>query len=309
MYTKKSIFLFLLISLSIPLFSQQRILYVDNFKSILGDEDKEHKLLSFAKANNFSSLILYELDKIDKKLFHLADNSKNTVLVDFMLKARKHYGVSEIAASGESGGFFIDEIAPYNAGRTNPDEKFDVYNLEYEYWKYDASSLGGYYCENYLRKNAIPCNREGSYNYYKESLSILKLLAEESNSKIKTEAYLGNFHSKEIHKISEHADRILVSGYANTPEKSFTIVKKLLKIISTCVCKPEVSVIFSSELEYMKGYLNYHSLDAVEQKFIKLMKKNKIYDKINFKGFTYFNYSYLEDAVENETFRRTGIRK
>ena len=160
-----------------------------------------------------------------------------------------------------------------------------------------------------MRKNAIPCNREGSYNYYKESLSILKLLAEESNTKIKTEAYLGNFHSKEIHKISEHADRILVSGYANTPEKSFTIVKKLLKIISTCVCKPEVSVIFSSELEYMKGYLNYHSLDAVEQKFIKLMKKNKIYDKINFKGFTYFNYSYLEDAVENETFRRTGIRK
>lgn len=308
MYTKKSILLLLLISLSIPIFSQERILYVDGFKSILGDEKKEIKLLTFAKENNFSSLILYELDKIDKKLFHLADNTKNSVLVNFMVKARKFYGIKEIAASGESGGFFIDEIAPYNSGRTDPNERFDVYNLEYEYWKYDSSNLGGYYCENYLRKNEIPCNREGSYNYYKESLSIMKLLAEESDTKIKTEAYLGNFKSREINKISKHTDRILISGYANTPENSFTVVKKLLKLIANCECKPEVSVIFSSEVEYMKGYLNYHSLDVIEDKFIKEMKRNNLYNKVNLVGFTYYNYSYLEDAVENETFRRTGIR-
>lgn len=309
MYTRKNVFFLFIVFVSLTIFSQQRILYVDSFKSILGDEKKEIKLLTFAKENNFSSLILYELDKIDKKLFHLADNTKNRALVDFMMKARKFYGVTEIAASGESGGFFIDEIAPYNAGRTDPNEKFNVYNLEYEYWKFDASNLGGYYCENYLRKNGIPCTREGSYNYYKESLSIMKLLAEESDTKIKTEAYLANFKSREINKISEHTDRILISGYANTAKKSFKVVKKLLKLIANCGCKPEVSVIFSSEVEYMKGYLKYHSLDVIEEKFIKEMKRNNLYNKVNLVGFTYYNYSYLEGAVKNKTFKRKGIRK
>lgn len=309
MNVKIYLFFFFTFLSSLNIISQQRNLYVDGFRSILGNTIKENKLLSFAKTNNFTSIILYELDKIDKKSFHLADNTKNKVLVDFLVKARRQYGIKEIAASGESGSFFINEIQPYNIARKNPDEQFNVYNLEYEYWKHDQSSLGGYYCENYLRKNGIPCNRKGSYNYYKESLSIMSMLAKEIETKIKVEAYLGNYKANEIGKINNYADIILISAYATSPKNSFDTVKKLLKIISDCSCKPEVSIIFSSEVQYMRGYLNYHSLDIVEKEFINELKRNNLYSKINLTGFTYYNYSLLEKSVDNEVYRRTGIKK
>ncbi|MFY9241437.1 MAG: hypothetical protein WAO74_00265 [Polaribacter sp.] len=309
MFIKKILIVFFIFFIpQTNIFCQQRTLYVDDFKNIIGNEKKENKLLSFAKDNKFTGLILYDLDKIDKKYFHLADNSKNILLVNFILKARKDYNIQEIGASGENGAFFIDEIEPYNKARNNPDEQFDVYNLEYEYWKYDSSRFGGYYCENYLRKNGIPCNRNGSYIYYKESLSIMSLLTKESTKKIKVEAYLGNFKADEIKNITKHVDRILISGFANTPKKSFKTVKKRLEIVSNCSCKPEVYIIFSSELEYMKGYLTYNSLDDVEKIFIDEMKKQNIYNKINFKGFAYYNYSMTEYAVNKETIRRTGIK-
>ena len=138
-----------------------------------------------------------------------------------MRKARINYQIKEIGASGENGDFFINEIDVYNKSRENSLEKFNVFNLEYEFWKTSSSDLGGYYCENYLRKNGIPCNREGSYKYYLETLSIMKLLAKESEIPIIVEAYIGNYSKKEIKNIARSVDRLLVSSYEKSTRKSF----------------------------------------------------------------------------------------
>ncbi|TXD52569.1 hypothetical protein [Polaribacter sp. IC063] len=309
MYFKKTpIILFIFFYLH--LFSQSRSLYVDNFNSILGNDLKEHELLSFAKSQNFNSLILYELHRVNKRM-PLADVTQNNVLASFIYRAKKEYDIEEISGSGESGGFFINVIDAYNKTRTKLDEKFNAYNLEYEYWKKDASDLGGYYCENYLRKNGIPCNRRGSFNYYLESLSIMKLLANESKQLIKVQAYVGQYNNKEIRQILKYTDQVLISAYARTAKKSFTVSKKMLRVLAACRCNVETSIILSAEHEYMGGYLNYNSLKIAEKEFIQQLKSKdmSVWSNVNFIHFTYYNYSYVIEAVKNETFRRTGLKK
>jgi hypothetical protein len=306
---KKIFIVISLLFICVELFSYNRSLYVDNFNSILGNTDKEEKLLVFVKKNNFKTLILYELHKVNKRI-PLADSNKNHTLASFISKAKQNYGVLKIAASGESGGFFINFIHPYNNSRINSTEKFDIYNLEYEYWKQSNSDLGGYYCENYLRKNGIPCNRNGSFNYYLESLSIMKLLANDSKHHIEIEAYVGNYKKREIREIVKNTDVVLISGYASNIKNSFFNVKKMLKIISECSCNPKVSIILSAEIEYMGGFLKYNSLELTENYFLKVLKDKdlKMSKKLNLIEFTYYNYSYLQKSVNYEHYRRTGSK-
>lgn len=306
----KVFFVLYLLLISIKTFSSSRSLYVDNFNSILGDEFKEEQLLSFAKKNNFKTLILYELHKVNKRI-SLKDTTKNYILANFIASAKRDYGILNISASGESGGFFINIIHVYNMSRTKSDEKFDIYNLEYEYWKINGSDWGGYYCENYLRKNGIPCTRNGSFKYYIESLSIMKLLASDSEHPIKVESYVGNYKKKEIRKIVKNADKILISGFASDIKNSFLNVKKMLEIVCDYSCNVKVSIILSAEIEYMGGYLKYQSLELAEKSFLKELKEydSKMAKTLNLIDFTYFNYSYLQKSVNFETFRRTGIKK
>lgn len=283
----------------------QRSLYVDNFNDILGNYSKEKELLEFADENNFNKLILYELHKVNKRL-PLADTIKNKTLGKFIKLAKKMYNIKEVAGSGENGGFFINSIDAYNKSKKDSLEKFDVYNLEYEYWHPTNSLHGGYYCETYLRKNGIPCTREGSFNYYLETLSIMKLLAEASKDKILVEAYIGKYQKKEIERIIMNVDRLLVSAYAKTPKESFKNVKNRLKKITECKCKPEVSVIFSSEKEFMNGFIKFKQLKEIEKIFKDEMTRKIDKERINLIDFTYFKYSILKKAVNFEKRRRLG---
>lgn len=103
-------------------------MYVDNLNTIIGNPSKEDKLLLFAKRNNFKTLILYQLNKIDKR-WSLSDPKKNIVLAEFMSKAKNEFSIENIGASGESGALFTNTINPYNNSRSNPQEKFDIYNM------------------------------------------------------------------------------------------------------------------------------------------------------------------------------------
>ena len=299
---------------SVSISSQQtleRILYVDNFKNILGNLAKERDLLTFTSKNNFKTLILYDLDKIDKQRFHIEDPKSNSILANFLAKARKIYGIKNIGVTGESGGFFINEVAPYNKSRKDPDEKFNIYDLEYEFWKQSQSDLGGYYCETYLRKNKIPCNRKGSFNYYQESLSILRLLADESDHDVKIHAYIGDFTTSEINIIAPYLDLLNISAYSNSAKQSFVNVKRRLRKVSRSKNPPKIAIIFSSELLYMGGYLKYKPLNTVENEFLdSYFDNNSISDNgIKIEGFTYFTYTSLRKSVEYEYLRRTGKKQ
>ena len=301
---KKVIFLLILFSL-LNTFSNQRTLYVDDLNYILGSPSKENKLLSFAAKNNFNCLILYELNKVNKRVpFSNAD--KNNILADFIKKAKKEYGILQIGVSGEAADFFTDIIDVYNNFRTKADEKVDIYNLEFEYWSKKASSDGGYYCEGYLRDNNMPCNRKGSFQFFVNNLKQLKALSKASNHQIKIEAYVGYFTQNEIIEISKYTDRIQIQAFDSNPKLCFSKVKKSLEFISKLNKKTKISILFSTRMKYLGYWLKFDSLNNGEKLFFEEIKNQKLNlsKEIDFDGFSYNPYSYLEKSLNYYYYRK-----
>jgi hypothetical protein len=299
MKLQKLLFLFFLIFSNL-LSATNRILYVDNFNNILGSYNLENKLLEFSRKNDIHTLILYELDKVNKRL-PLSDSLKNGALAKFISRAKLEYNIKEISASGESGDFFLKAIHPYNKSRKKAEEKFDVYNLEYEYWYEKASSEGGYYCETYLKKGQLPCNRKGSFTYYIEALTIMKLLAEEESHPVKIEAYIGKFTKEEALELDHHLDRLLIHAYVKNPDKSYNYTKERLKLLSELNSKISISIIFSSEMNFMGRWLSKNDFKKAEEIFFKELNKDdkELTKTLNFEGFTYYNYSYYQKSLNN----------
>lgn len=279
-------------------FSRQRTLYVDNFSNILGSPSKEDKLLLFAKRNNFKTLILYQLNKVDKK-WNLTDPRKNNILSEFIAKAKRKYSVQNIGASGESATFFTNIINTYNNSRNNADEKFDVYNLEYEYWSKKASGPNGYYCVNYLEEKAIACNRQGSFNYFIENLKELNKLSKQNIHPIKIEVYLSYFSLQEISNTVKYCDRLIIQTSGTTPLVSFRFAKKSLNLLSKTNSKIKTSILFSSRMNEMGYWFKSNSLENSEKQFFKAMKNeyNLLKEKLNLDGFSYHSYSFLEKSL------------
>lgn len=299
MKRKIPIFLVVLFCIILNSFSSERILYVDQFYSILGNNEKENELLTFTISNGFNKIILYDLHKINRD-YPLADATKNGILAKFIYKAKKSFGIEEVGGSGESGEFFIKAIHAYNESRKITAEKFDSYNLEYEYWKEDDSKEGGYYCENYLKKNGKSCNRKGTFDFFIKSLQIMKTLAKKNSHPVKVEAYVGKFYQDEIHKISNYVDRLLVHVYVKSPLSGFNYANKRLEYLAEVKNKPKVSIIYSSETLFMGGWLKFNSLKKGEKIFIDTMKNrnSQLLSKINFTNFTYYNYNQLSKSLE-----------
>ena len=90
---------------------ENRAMYIDNFATILSSNSLEEELLNFSKEHKINTLILYDLNKINKR-FHLGDSTKNHLLANFIRKAKTDYGIKKISASGESGSFFFRSDTP-----------------------------------------------------------------------------------------------------------------------------------------------------------------------------------------------------
>lgn len=296
--TKKQLFFCGFLLLFLKSYGFQRTLYVDNFNNILGSPSKEDKLLFFAKKNNFNTLILYQLNKVDKRL-SLSDPRKNNTLAEFISKAKVKFSMKQIGASGEAASFFTDIIDVYNNTRNKPEEKFDIYNLEYEYWSKKASGIDGYYCVNYLEENNITCDRKGSFNYFISNLKILKSISKESKHKIKIEAYVGYFTKNEISEITKYCDRVLIHAYGKTPKISFSIAKNSLNHLYELNSKVKASILLSTRMDQLGYWLKFASIGSCETAFIKEMniKNINLKKKLNFDGFSYHTYSFLEKSI------------
>ena len=140
-----------------------RGLYVDDFHNILGNTVKENAVLAYAQAKNFNYLALYELHYFD---FNNAPTRAK--LANFITRAKTTYGITQIAATGEIASFFQDRIInQYQlAADRQPIEKFDVLNLEFEFWSPVFTDAGGYYCTTYLTANGLTCDRTGAFSFY-----------------------------------------------------------------------------------------------------------------------------------------------
>jgi hypothetical protein len=279
-------------------FCKQRTLYVDNFSNIVGNPSKEDKLLLFAKRNNFKTLILYQLNKVDTK-WNLTDPRKNNILSEFITKAKTKFSIQNVGASGESASFFTTIVNPYNNSRNKAVEKFDIYNLEYEYWSKKASGPNGYYCVNYLEENAISCTRNGSFKYFIANLKELQKLSKNNVHDIKIEAYLAFYSQKEISSIVKYCDRLIIQTSGKSPAVSYKFAKKSLDYLSKINSQIKTSILYSTKMDNMGYWFKTNSLETGEQKFFKSMKINspKQRNSINFDGFSYHTYSFLEKSI------------
>jgi len=282
-------------------FGQKRKMYVDNFSNILGTYHLEKELFEFVKKNNVEELIIYDLNKVHKR-FPLGDSTKNNLLAKFITSAKKEHGIKSVSASGETSNFFIEAIHPYNLSRLKPEERFDVYNLEYEYWNKKESLNGGYYCETYLKNAQLACNRKSSFGYYINSLSVMKSLANDANLDIKIEAYVGKFTRDEADQISKHVDMLLIHDYVKDPKYSYLYVKDRLNHLDAIHSHIEISILFSEENNFMGQWLRNHEFEEAERVFFTELDKKQIAleEHLNFQGFTYYNYSFFKNNTKKK---------
>ncbi|PIX13421.1 MAG: hypothetical protein COZ74_06350 [Flavobacteriaceae bacterium CG_4_8_14_3_um_filter_31_8] len=297
-FVEKKLFLIVFLLTSCFFYGLERTLYVDNFNDILGSPLKEDKLLLFAQKNNFKVLILYELNKVHK-IISLSDPRNNNILSEFINKAKQKYQIKKIGASGEAADFFVKIINVYNNSRQKSSEKFDIYNLEYEYWSSNASNIDGYYCVNYLEENNIPCGREGSFKFFVNNLKQLKNLSKGKPHKVEVDAYVGYYTQPEIAEITKYCDRLTIIALGKDPKICFNSAKKNLDYIFNINSKIKTNILFSTIMNDLGYWLKFDSLDKGEKLFFNEMsnKDIKLKNNLNVVGFTYQAYSSLEKSI------------
>lgn len=252
----------------------QRAMYVDDFDEILGDQAKEEQLLSYAQCNNITKLLLYDLYTIHQTQ-DLTQTTTNGTLARFIERAKLIYGITEMGATGENANFFTNVIDAYNTSRSFPFEKFDVFNLEFEFWNSSLYSLGGVYCTDYLTPGSYGCNAMGAFQFYTNELNLLSTLASSSLHPVTLETYVWSYITQaEADIIVPLVDRVLVAGYVTNPANAFvcsppSAAHDALRFLGSNFSNIgiDVSIIYSSEPTFMQSWLNANSLVDAENTF------------------------------------------
>ncbi|GAA3658260.1 T9SS type A sorting domain-containing protein [Flavivirga jejuensis] len=270
-----------------------RSMYVDGFSSILGNESAENTLLSYAQSNGIEKLLLYELHIVNAN-HNLSSTSTNFILADFISKAKTNYGILFVGAVAENAWFFTNVIDTYNNSRTNANEKFDVYNLEFEFWIDTHTNSGGYYCNTYLTPNNLPCTNAGAFDYFISILQDMRTLANNNSHPITTEAYVGWPTAAQAATIGANLDKLLLHAYVANPSTSFTYADDRIIDFANGTPGLDVSIIFSSETNFMGNWLISNSMSEAEDTFTTDWTSGSSgwTNNINLEGFTYFTYSY-----------------
>ncbi len=289
---KRSFILSLVLLLSILNANANRAMYVDGFENILGDVSAENTLLSYAQANDIETLLLYGLHIVHAN-HDLPNPATNVVLADFIAKAKTTYGILKVGATSESANSFTNVIDAYNNSRTDPLEKFDIYNLEFEYWISSATGPGGYYCTNYLTPNGLPCTEAGAFQLYLSILKTMKSLAANNTHPITTEAYVGWPSAAQADSIGANLDNLRLHAYISDPNTAFSYSENRLIDFANGNPGLDVSIIYSSEPVFMQSWLENNSMLAAENIYTTdwMNGSSGWANNINLEGFTYFTYS------------------
>ena len=280
-----------------------RGIYVNSFASILGNTVKEDSLLQYAVDSSFNYLLLYDLHTIN-----FSNSTSVNRLASFIRKARETYGIADIGAVGESYSTFQNKIGPYNAGRTNANEKFSAFNLEFEFWTAASVNPGGYYCTQYLQPNNCSCDSSGGFKYFIQNMHLIDSLATVQG--VTSETYLGWFNQGQGSQIQRNVDRILLHAYRVDPSSVYGYSKNRLQYLASNNSTVNVAPIFSSEPNFMGPWLNSHAQIEAFNKYKADFQADlsASVQYINLLGFQWFTYSYMPKPLPgsgNTTFTAT----
>lgn len=269
-----------------------RGIYVNQFSQILGNTTKEDSLLHYAQDSSFNYLALYDLHTIN---FNNATSVGK--LAAFILKARTNYNIQYIGAVCESYSSFQSKIAPYNNSRSNANEKFDVFNLEFEFWISSSVNSTGYYCLQYLAPNGCSCDTAGAFQYYVDQLHKIDSLAATQNAL--SETYVGWFNQGQGQQIAQNVDRVLLHAYRTDASSVFGYSKTRLSYLATLSQQVDVVPIFSSEPDFMGPWLNSHSMNEAYSTYQADFNADNSSWKpyIRLLGYQWFAYGFMPKPV------------
>ncbi len=218
LYTSTLLIIVLISKMSYAQSTDSKGLYVNDFKTIIGDTLAENELLQYAMDSGFNYLILYNLYYIHNNIFDITDPASSAPLASFLKKAYRDYGIEKVAAVGETFNSFTT-IHNYNMDHAaDPQEMFNVYNIEYEFWNSTSVGSGGYYCTTYLSPGGYTCDTAGAFDHYFEQISKLDSLTDSYGTgvEIESETYIGNPTDGQCHEIADTLDRVLVHYYRSS---------------------------------------------------------------------------------------------
>lgn len=259
-----------------------RGLYVDNFNTILGDTAKENTLLRWCKQYKIKVISLYDLNTIFQ---HPANN--NPKLAAFIKKAKTNYQIRQVAAVRGTDANFTQTISIYNDTRTDTTERFNVFNLENEWWN-----------------NGTACD----FTCYTAHLKTEFNLAHAAVPPIISEEYIGWFLNPagqdqlQADTLVKYSDRILVHDYRTAPDFGYmqSRLRFLGKAAKTQGKVISIIIIFSAEPSFMANYFDVnaqnHSFDDAYAAIVTQHNAATFTGKNNIKiiGYQLFDYSYAK---------------
>jgi hypothetical protein len=284
--------LFLLIRSAAAQAPALRGIYIDNFSDILGNTVKEDSLLHYAQDSSYNYLALYDLHS-----FNLNNASTANTMAAFIKRGRENFGITYIGAVGESYSSFSNDIAPYNLNRSDDHEKFNVFNLEFEFWTSSSVNPGGYYCTQYLQQANCSCDTSGGFKFFIEQMHLIDSLA--ATQGVLSETYLGWFNQGQGSQIQQNVDRILLHAYRTNTSTLYSYSKTRLQYLASNNTPVEVAPIFSAEPSFMGPWLDSHTeYDAYSQYFADYNNDNSSWKQyINLIGYQWFDYGWMPKPV------------
>jgi len=263
-------------------------MYIDHFSDILGNTQKEDSLLNYAQDSSFNYLAMYDLHNLNLNNSTTADR-----LGAFIKRARDNYGLQYIGAIGESYSSFENRIGPYNLSRTDDHERFNVFNLEFEFWTSSSVTSGGYYCTQYLQQANCSCDTSGGFKFFIKQMRQIDSLA--ATQQVLSETYLGWFNQGQASQIANNVDRVLLHAYRTGTSSLFSYSKTRMSYLASNNTTIDIAPIFSAEPDFMGPWLETHSqLDAYNKYKSDFDNDNSSWKQyINILGYHWFVWRFM----------------
>jgi hypothetical protein len=244
------------------------------YRFILGEPQKEQKLLDFIEANRIEAISLYNLNAILQK-----DNLK-AALQSFMERARQA-GLLRIEAIGATSTTGWDQIAAFHNSRA----PFDGFVTEIEFWN------GGATWEQFVGTlqhiRALPVQAPGGGA---PTLSV----------------YAGWLEQQQADAMAALIDRVYLHVYVDQASQAFGYGKARLQMLANANASlgrnVDIWPIFSAEDHkwaagpetFMGEWLAAHGVDAAEKAYLTGYEGDALHGAITVSGFQYYEYFFLD---------------
>lgn len=265
-----------------------RGMYLNNLTSIIGNTTNENQVLRYAVDSGYNAMTIYDLPAINW-------TTQSNTLAAFFSKLRTA-GITSIAGVVENTNT-ANNIKAYNNSRTNASEKFNVINVEFEFWS--TTSISNMYCGPYLTPGGYTCDTAGAFKYYKTLLAQVTSIAHSCGAT--SEIYVGWFNQGQAQQMFNLVDRILVHAYRTSPADVFAYTQTRLSYLA--VAPVTIGIIFSNESIFMGPWLLSNAqLDAWKKYLSDYNSSTAAWkSNVNLIGYQWFKWSLFVKPVYTST--------